>query len=731
MSHSYRPLFHESVRAVAIAVAVAVLAAPGAAAARRDTVRSTDRTAPRTATTVTETAAPAPELPASRGTSALPALASGDLTVTINLAVDAIDVPAADRRLRVIALLSNDGPALDLALCSALFFDGTVRPIQGYAFTPDAAAPECTASYDHAPTLALSTDALRTGAPECPTAPPVTSDGDRVTVPEATMDGPGTLVLAYDYLLADIGDGLETLLPAEVLDRVAAGDGLQLDALTAFGMDVAAVVCPNGVDAFLAAAPPADWGTLATEWRHAPLQATGTVETASTMWGPASFGSDADRNVQVELEWSDNLDTPLADILTHDPEAGTDVTLSPESFDRGLLTATFPDGLPEGFRGTATVRIVDQDTTEVLSEDVHPFVVDTTAPAIESATTTRDDDGVAIATGVSDATSGLGAVRLRSAIDLVAAPTALMDYVSGDFTGTTDYTGSIAPAGPESIVHAIVSAEDTSGNRADAVLPVAAAGPDRVEECSETGGSTVTLDGGNSTFAPETEAATTFTWSNSFGTAEGQTADVFLPLGEHDITLTLDDDRGFTGTDGTTITVQDTTPPVIHTIDIPVDCLWPGNHKYVRFDLGQDILVDATDVCDDSLDIRIADVQSNQPDNERGDGNTLHDAVFNDGALCVRAERAGTIKTDRVYTITIDVADDSGNVAQGTAWIRVAHDQRGHDCPVLDPSMFVDDGDPVCALPRAGRVEPTGTSMDRDRRVRIGKPVPGGRNPRK
>ena len=98
--------------------------------------------------------------------------------------------------------------------------------------------------------------------------------------------------------------------------------------------------------------------------------------------------------------------------------------------------------------------------------------------------------------------------------------------------------------------------------------PVADAGPDQVLECTGDVKATAALDGSASTDVDSTPRTNDdivgFVWSE-YGTtlASGETGSVPLPLGEHGVLLTVTDKAGATGTDGTIITVQDTTPPAI------------------------------------------------------------------------------------------------------------------------------------------------------------------------
>ena len=73
------------------------------------------------------------------------------------------------------------------------------------------------------------------------------------------------------------------------------------------------------------------------------------------------------------------------------------------------------------------------------------------------------------------------------------------------------------------------------------------------------------------------------------------------------------------------------------------------------------VSVDVRDACDANPTCRIVSVASSEPDNGPGDGNTDGDWEIT-GALTLnlRAERSGPAG-GRVYTITIDCADESGD----------------------------------------------------------------------
>jgi hypothetical protein len=114
------------------------------------------------------------------------------------------------------------------------------------------------------------------------------------------------------------------------------------------------------------------------------------------------------------------------------------------------------------------------------------------------------------------------------------------------------------------------------------------------------------------------------------------------------------------------------------------------------YQFGDGLNATATDVCDPAPKIEVVGVTSNQPPTGGGSGNTTADVLFGKRAFCVNAERAGTVSTPRVYTVTVRATDASGNSATKDVTISVPHDQAGPGCTAVDPSRVVDDSDPRC-----------------------------------
>ncbi|HUE89781.1 MAG TPA: PKD domain-containing protein [Vicinamibacterales bacterium] len=201
--------------------------------------------------------------------------------------------------------------------------------------------------------------------------------------------------------------------------------------------------------------------------------------------------------------------------------------------------------------------------------------------------------------------------------------------------------------------------------------PVADAGPDQVVECTSPCGADVQLDG-SASFDPDGDPLT-FTWTDELNNvvATGPTPIISVSFGVHTFTLTVDDGRGGTDVDTVMITVQDTTPPEIESVIASPNSLWPPNHRMVPVSVS----VSVTDVCDLAPSCQILSVTSNEPVNGPGDGNTSPDWIIT-GPLTVelRAERSGT-GTGRIYTITVQCTDNSGNSSTATVEVIAPHSQ--------------------------------------------------------
>jgi hypothetical protein len=194
----------------------------------------------------------------------------------------------------------------------------------------------------------------------------------------------------------------------------------------------------------------------------------------------------------------------------------------------------------------------------------------------------------------------------------------------------------------------------------DTLNPSITAPADIVAECTSPAGTPVVL--GVATATDQCDATPTI--SNN--------APAVFPLGVTPVQWTATDDSGHQGHDSQSVTIQDTTPPVIASVTATPNTLWPPNHQMVPIE----VTVSVSDVCDAAASCHIKSVSSNEPIDGTGDGNTDPDWIIT-GPLSVqlRAERAGN-KSGRIYTATVECTDGSGNSSTKAVAITVAHDQR-------------------------------------------------------
>lgn len=141
-------------------------------------------------------------------------------------------------------------------------------------------------------------------------------------------------------------------------------------------------------------------------------------------------------------------------------------------------------------------------------------------------------------------------------------------------------------------------------------------------------------------------------------------------LGETTVTCTATNDGG-SDTDSFTVTVVDSTPPQILSVDANPAVLWPPNHQMVNVT----VTVVAVDVADPTPVSRIISVTSNQPVNGTGDGDTAPDWQIT-GPLTVKLRSERSHGQDRTYTITVETVDASGNSTTATDTVVVTNSKR-------------------------------------------------------
>jgi len=165
-----------------------------------------------------------------------------------------------------------------------------------------------------------------------------------------------------------------------------------------------------------------------------------------------------------------------------------------------------------------------------------------------------------------------------------------------------------------------------------------------------------------------------YLWSGSFsgGSATGVSPAVgFASVGQSTVNLAVTDDFGGKSTCSSSVNLVDTTPPVVMSAVASRSVLWPPNHDMVPITLS----VSVRDICDSHPTCRITSVKSNEPLNGLGDGDQEPDwEISGDLGLKLRSERSGT-GTGRIYTITVQCSDSSGNTSSKTVTVSVPKSQ--------------------------------------------------------
>jgi len=142
-------------------------------------------------------------------------------------------------------------------------------------------------------------------------------------------------------------------------------------------------------------------------------------------------------------------------------------------------------------------------------------------------------------------------------------------------------------------------------------------------------------------------------------------------IGTTTVNCSATDAHNNTSTGNFTVSVVDTTPPVITSLTASPNSLWPPNKKMV--------LITVTGTVQDAGDpapiLRIYNVTANEtivnPPSANADWQLVGNLAVN-----LRADRNGN-GTGRIYTIHLEAIDASGNRSTSTVTVKVPHDQSG------------------------------------------------------
>jgi hypothetical protein len=312
------------------------------------------------------------------------------------------------------------------------------------------------------------------------------------------------------------------------------------------------------------------------------------------------------------------------------------------------VTASRPSGSTFPL-GITTVSLSASDAAGNTATAPFTITVRDTTPPIISAP----------ATASAEATSAAGAV-----VTFVATAD---DAVSGNVPVTANPpSGSTFAVGFSS---ASLSATDAAGNTAsksifinvrDTTAPALTLPANQTIEATSAAGAVATF----AASATDAVGVTSFTSSAASGST--------FPIGTTTVTVIASDAAGNTSSGSFTVTVRDTTAPVISSLTASSTSLWPPNHKMVPITLS----ASASDAVGVSS-LKIVSATSNEPDNGLGDGDTAGDIEIT-GALTLnlRAERSGT-GDGRVYTIKVEAKDAAGNATTKTVTVSVPKSQGG------------------------------------------------------
>jgi hypothetical protein len=317
----------------------------------------------------------------------------------------------------------------------------------------------------------------------------------------------------------------------------------------------------------------------------------------------------------------------------------------------GPVAVTFSQNSGTTFPlGTTIVNATAHDAAGNIATGKFSVTVrDTTPPVL-----TLPADLIVEATGPS------GAVATFSA--------SAADLVSGNVpVSFSQASGTVFPLGTTTVT---VSATDAAGNSVsgtftvtvrDTTPPVLTLPANLVLEATSPNGAVATF---SATAYDIVSGSLTVSLSPISGTT--------FPLGTTTVNASAQDTAGNVTTGSFTVTVRDTTAPTISSVTATPNTLGPVNHKMIPVT----VMPTVQDAADTAPHSRIISVTSNEPINGPGDGNTSPDfEITGDLTLNLRAERSGS-GTGRIYTITIESRDASGNVSTATVNVVVPHDNR-------------------------------------------------------
>jgi hypothetical protein len=148
--------------------------------------------------------------------------------------------------------------------------------------------------------------------------------------------------------------------------------------------------------------------------------------------------------------------------------------------------------------------------------------------------------------------------------------------------------------------------------------------------------------------------------------SQSPAAGTVLGTGTHTITVTITDAAGNSTTHHVTLLVKDNTAPVTNSITATPNVLSPPNKMIIPVK----VCVSVTDSCDPEPVCKIIAITSNEP-TDPNDMQITGDLTAN---LAATRNPSGN---GRVYTITVQCTDNSGNSSTGTVTVTVPKGNGG------------------------------------------------------
>jgi probable HAF family extracellular repeat protein len=216
-------------------------------------------------------------------------------------------------------------------------------------------------------------------------------------------------------------------------------------------------------------------------------------------------------------------------------------------------------------------------------------------------------------------------------------------------TGTNIITLKVTnPCGGSAQTNVVVSVVDTTP-------PLIGSSPAKLTLTTDANGQAVVPD-----MLPTIVASDNCTPTTLLKMSQSPGAGSVVGLGDYNLTVTVTDASGNSTSKVIILAVVDQIPPSIQSLVATPNQLWPPNHRLVPVTLN----VTASDNCDAAPRSRIVSITCNQPTS------AWETQIAGDLNASLAASWDGT---PRVYSITIECIDASGNKSTATASVTVSN----------------------------------------------------------